>query len=190
MSRSLVIDHLMENNRSQDAAVSYVYCDYREHDGQTAEKLVAILLKQLAISKRDLPQAVNDLYLRFEAPKRQPQQQDLEQAFLLTCRDFEKIYIVIDALDECEASQRRKLLGFLYAARTRLSIRVFITSRSYSDEIIKKFDPIQRLKIEAHKSDLRRYIVQAIENSDHAEVINNDFQQQIVNKVCAAAQNM
>lgn len=175
---------------SQNAAVSYVYCDYREHDGQTAEKLVAILLKQLVISKRNLPRAVNDLYLSFEAQNRQPQQQDLEQAFLLTCREFGRVYIVIDALDECEASDRRKLLEFLCAARTQPSIRVFITSRSYSDKIIAQFDPTQRLKIEAHKSDLRRYIVKAIEKSDHAKVIDNDFQREIVHKVCAAAQNM
>ena len=180
----------MDNNASQDVAVIHVYCDYKEREDQSAEKLIASLLKQLAVIRPSLPQAVQDFHLNAEKQKRQPQQQDFEQAFLLTCNEFDRVYVVIDALDECEASQRKKLLGFLCAARRKPCMRIFITSRSYPEHVITQFDPAQKTIIEADESDLRRYIMQAIEDSDNAEVIDSDFQQVIVDKVCAAAKNM
>ncbi|KAL8828698.1 MAG: hypothetical protein Q9191_002441 [Dirinaria sp. TL-2023a] len=187
---SLVIDHLMDNHASQTIAVAHVYCDYRESEDQSAEKLIASLLKQLAIARPNLPQAVKDFHLDFEKQMRQPQQQDFERAFLLTCNDFDRVYVVIDALDECAASHRRKLLGFLSTARRQPSIRIFITSRSYPEHIIKQFHPAQKLVIEADESDLRKYIIQAVEDSDNSEAIDNEFQQVIVERVCAAAKNM
>lgn len=148
------------------------------------------MLKQLASSSSVLPEAIATFHRAFESKKRRPVQQDFEQAFLNASLDYSAIYIVVDALDECETTQKKKLLDFLHQARKAEHVKVLITSRSYPEHVVDKFQPTQRLRIEAQEDDLKKYIVRAIEQSDNADVIDEPFKEMIVEKVCRAAQKM
>lgn len=183
--RSLVVDHLRDNLSHHNTVVAHVYCNYREHEEQSAEKMIASLLRQLAISSPEIPQAVAELHRKFGQQKRQPLQQDFEQAFLLTCEYYERIFIVIDALDECDATHKKGLLEFLSLIQSRPSVRVLVTSRSFSENFLKHLNAACSTNIGAHETDLRKYILQEIDSSDNVDVIDEDFKYEITDKVGA-----
>ena len=158
--RSLVIDHLRDGFSQQNAVVAHIYCNYGEHEDQSVEKMLASLLKQLVIPSPKIRKPVKEFYQKFRT--RQPQQQDLEQTFLLTCDNYDRVFIVIDALDECDANPKRALLDHI---QSNPSVSIFVTSRSYPENVLKNFEAARRISIGAHVTDLRKYILQEIENS-------------------------
>jgi len=188
--RSLVVDHLRDDLSCYNTVVAHIYCNYREHEEQSAEKMIAILLKQLAISNPEIPQAVAELHRKFGQQKRQPLQQDFEQTFLLTCDYYERIFIIIDALDECDATHKEGLVRFLSLIQSRPSVRILVTSRSFPDNVLKHLNAACSINIGAHETDLRKYILQEIDSSDNIDIIDDDFRYEITDKVCAGAQDM
>lgn len=188
--RSLVVDHLRDDLSHHNAVVAHLYCNYREHEEQSAEKMIASLLKQLTISNPNIPQAVAELHRKFGQQKRQPLQQDFEQTFLLMCEHYKRIFIIIDALDECDATHKKGLLKFLNLIQRKSSVRIMVTSRLFPDNVLRHLDTACSINISAHETDLRKYILQEIDNSDNVDVIDDDFRHEITDKVCAGAQEM
>lgn len=188
--RSLVIDRLREHFSEQDVAISHLYFNYRDQVDQTPEKSIASLLKQLAIAHHTLSKPLLDLYRRFNSQERRPQLQDLEQAFLLACRNFSRVFVVVDALDECDLKYRKGFLRSLSNLQKDQSLSIFVTSRSYEDHVNQLFGSCPRMKIQARESDLRRYILGEIEESHEIDAIDDDLKTTIVERVVEGAQNM
>ncbi|KAK4691933.1 hypothetical protein P7C71_g5177, partial [Lecanoromycetidae sp. Uapishka_2] len=123
--------------------------------------------------------------------RREVQQQDLEQALLLTQADFEQTFLVIDALDECDNEHRKDLLRSLAALQKEPSVRIFLTSRPHlSQEITKKFENPLQVQIGATDHDLRVYLSSKIDDSDNVDVVDKDFKEEIITKVIQAARKM
>ena len=188
--RSLVIDHLRDSLVQQKRVVAYTYCDYEEHENQSAEKIIASLLKQIASADHGIPEPVKSLQQKFKTPGRKPHQRDLEQTFSSTCDNYDQVYIVIDALDECDSRHKKALLGFLEYIRQKPCVKILMTSQSYPESVMKHFEAFRIISIGAHEADLRKYISQEIDRSDNADLINESFKCEIIDKVSAGAQNM
>ncbi|CAD6564823.1 MAG: hypothetical protein ASARMPREDX12_004447 [Alectoria sarmentosa] len=188
---SLVVDHLRDNFLGQKVVVAHLYFDYRIQDYQSTENMVASLLKQLAIPLRKLPIAMLELHQRLQSQQRRPKQQELEQALLLTCREFDRVFVIIDALDECDVrGHRRSFLKALDNIRTESCTSIFITSRSYPEDIKKALENAPQISIGAEDYDLQRYIAREIDNSDNVDVIDENFRNEIITRVCHGAQKM
>ena len=191
MCRSLVVDHLRDNFLGQKVVVAHLYFDYRIQDYQSTENMVASLLKQLAIPLRKLPMAMLELHQRLQSQQRRPKQQELEQALLLTCREYDRVFVVIDALDECDVRGHRKyFLKALHNLQTESCTSIFITSRSYPEDIKKALENAPQISIGAEDYDLQRYIAREIDNSDNVDVIDDSFRNEIITRVSHGAQKM
>ena len=188
--RSLVIDHLRDSFADQNAAIAYIYCNYKEHDDQSADQMLSSLLKQLAISQGKICRPAEELYQRFKSRDRRPQMQDLVQTLLHLCDATGRVFIVIDALDECSSKHKIALLNFLTRIHSKPSASIMITSRSFPENVSKPFISTCKISIGAHKADLKRYILQEIENSDNADIIDETFEQEIVDRISLGAHNM
>lgn len=186
-----MIDHLRHQSEHQNVAVAYLYFDYREQEVLSAERMLASLLKQVAIPKPNIPQPIRELYEKSTVQQRQAQQQELEQALLLTCEEYDRIFIVVDALDECDQIiHRRNLINCLRSLQSSPLISIFITSRSHIEDTNNFFDKASKIVIEAHETDLEKYLLREIEQSDIFEIIDKDFKEEIVQRVSKAAQSM
>lgn len=190
ISRPLVIDHLRDSVVQQETVVAYVYCDYEEHENQSAEKMVASLLKQIASADHEIPEPLKRLHQKFKVQGRTPQQRDLEQTFSSTCENYTRVYIVIDALDECDSRYKKALVEFLEYIRHKQSVKILVTSRSYPESIMKYFKAACKISVGAHEADLKKYILQEIDRSDNADLIDENFKCEMIDKVSAGAQNM
>ncbi|KAL9637688.1 MAG: hypothetical protein Q9164_002040 [Protoblastenia rupestris] len=188
---SLVIDRIRDMFLDQNVVIAHFYFDYRDQESQTADKVIASLLKQLTIAKAEVPQPVSELYQRLKGHQRQPQTQDLEQAFLHTCMAFERVFVVIDALDECDAINHRKpFLEFLDRLHSESSSNIFLTSRPHLEDAKNIYEISSKITIQADDSDLRRYVSKEIERSDAVDDIDEKFKDDIIESVVLGAHKM
>ena len=193
--RSLVIDRLTHAFRDENVVVAYFYFDYSEHgnnaqDYQLEDGMLASLLKQLALAKSRLPVPVLDLHQRMTRQQRQPKQEDLEEALLLTCSEFDRVFVVIDALDECNKSQRNAVLRALSNMSQCSSVSIFVTSRPHTKGISKAFKKSHKIMIEAKPSDIREYVYKTIENSDAVDTFDDGFRDLLVEKISQGSHHM
>ena len=188
---SLVIDHLQEGFRSHDLAMAFTYFDYRDQEHQSPGSIVASLLKHIALEYVDLPEPILDLDRKFKDKNSRAQLKDLENAFSLMCQKLKRVFIVIDALDECdEREHRQTFMQVLHRLREKQNVRLFITSRPHPQDIKKAFSSASQITIEAHDSDLRKYLSNKIENSDAVDLIDEHFKIGIIKKIADRANKM
>ena len=188
---SRVIDRLRNDHIGQKTAIAFVYFDYRDQGSQSLESTVASLLRQVVSQKSALPTSLEELYKTLGKQKLRPQVQDFERILLHVCQDFDQVFIPIDALDECDEAMRRKhFTPFLAALQKIPSIRLFITSRPYPEDIRKALDPAPQIHIQASDTDLRMYLRRRIEESGNADIIDEDFKQRLIDTVTKGAQGM
>lgn len=188
---SLVIDRLRDEYVGQKVAIGFVYFDYQDQRSQSPENVVASLLRQVASQKPVLPTSLLELYTKFGEQNRRPQIQDFELTLLHVCQNFDQVFIAIDALDECDEGQSRKhFLLFLATLQQTPSIRLFVTSRPYPEEIRKAFGSAPQVTVEASDADLRKYLRRKIEDSDSAVIIDEGFKQHLVETIAKGAQKM
>ena len=152
--------------------------------------MLASLLKQLALTKAVLPSPVLDLHQRMTRQQRQPKQQDLEDALLRTCSEFDRVFFVIDALDECTKRQRNAVLRVLTNISQCSSVSMLITSRPHAEDISKAFRGAHKIVIEAMPSDIKKYVDNKIEDSDALDTVDNGFRDLIVERVSQASHQM
>ena len=191
LCRSIVVDYIKDRYPNRNAAVAHFYFNYQDGRKQTAELVLASLLRQIIESRPEMPKPVSELYKRIESQQRQLQQQDLEQAILLTCAGFEQTFIVIDALDECDNEHRKDLLRSLAALQKVPSMAIFLTSRPHvGEEITRKLGNPLQIEIGATDIDLRTYLSRRIDDSDNVDVIDEEFKEEIIVKIIQAAHRM
>ena len=193
--RSLVIDRLPNAFVDGNVVVAYFYFDYCEQgdnaqEYQLDDAMLASLLKQLALTKAVLPEPVLDLHQRMRRQQRQPKQQDLEDALLRTCSEFDRVFFVIDALDECTKSQRNAVLRTLNKICQCSPVSMLITSRPHAQDISKAFEGSHKIVIEAKPSDIKKYVENKIADSDELETINNGFRDLIIEGVNQGSHQM
>ena len=184
---SLVIDRLREHVCEQNAVVAHLYFNYRDQVDQTPEKTVASLLKQVAAAKQITPKPVSDLYQKLSSQERRPPLQDLEQAFLSTCQTFNRVFLIVDALDECDIKYRKGFLRSLSILQSNQCLSIFVTSRSYEDHVNQLFGSCPRMKIQAQEPDLRKFLL----NETHdVDTVDEDLKKAIVDRIVQGAHNM
>ncbi|KAM4056003.1 ankyrin repeats (many copies) domain-containing protein [Hirsutella rhossiliensis] len=87
-----------------------------------------------------------------------------------------RIYIVLDALDECHDPRNRvPLLEVLSCLKRIHTIRFFVTSRLHIHDIDAAFNMHPQIGIEAHEDDLQAYMIQKLNQGDAHNVFDKDF---------------
>ena len=190
--RSLVIDTIQKDISSSKngAALGYIYFDHRSKD-QLSPTLVIRSLARQVISQhaRIPPRLLEQCTALMELGK--PDLKALGSVLLEACAEHPSTCIVVDALDECEEQTYRKgFLQFLDRLRAQAGIRTFLTSRLYPMDVQKALAGAQKLQIEAHDADIRRYINQRIDEDPMADLIEEDFKAQLVEKLIKKAQGL
>ena len=116
---------------------------------------------------------------------------ELESVLIDTCRSFREVFLVIDALDECDFLEHRpRLLKTLQIFRER-SGKLFVTSRPFAHDIRKSFTSGRQLPVFAHQEDIRRFLLGKMDDSVLAkEIMDDDLQQLIVRIIIEQSKGM
>lgn len=151
---SVIIDHLRPILRDNNAALAFTYCAYNDH--KKTEDLIRSLLKQIASQVPFVPDEVKSLYDLYQSQnKPTPRTNDVIQALRSITSRFSRVYVVVDALDECLDDERSDLLDAINKLRPLMNI--LVTSRplaSIKDSLCSDLEQC----IEAANDDITTYI--------------------------------
>ncbi|KAJ5744091.1 hypothetical protein N7533_008961 [Penicillium manginii] len=155
-----VIDNLMTKFYDDDSTgLAYIYFNFRRQHEQELENLLASLIKQLSQTMRVLPEKVTKLHTKHEEKNTRPSVDELSEALLSTVKIYSKVFIVIDALDECHIPDGRlsRFLSEVFYLQKKSAVNVLATSRPIP-EIEMKFQGHPSKNISASEEDIRKYI--------------------------------
>jgi ATP/maltotriose-dependent transcriptional regulator MalT len=124
------VEHLETMFEDDDrVAVACIYCNYKEQAEQTVANLVASLLKQLIQGSHANFDKVHSLYARHRKRNSRPSLEELSRALESEIRTYSKVFVVVDALDECREDDetRAKLQNLLQSLPS--NVNLMVTSR-------------------------------------------------------------
>jgi ankyrin repeat domain-containing protein 50 len=116
---------------------------------------MASLLKQLV---QDCPVISDNVKSFYHSHKKQSTYPTLDQfttALLVEVKTYAKVFIVVDALDECTETDRSRIK--LLRALRSLPVNLMVTSRDIPS-IEEQFPDAQRLHIRASDHDVKHYV--------------------------------
>ncbi|KAF2234280.1 hypothetical protein EV356DRAFT_485663, partial [Viridothelium virens] len=160
---SVVVDDLQQRFREdEEAAIAFLYCDYRERETQTLQNMLSSLWRHF-VQKRLLNNAeCETLEKNFLKRNQRPQAAELLKLLYAEMQKYSKVYVILDALDECEKDHGTRLLKELRAFQPL--VRILITSRFPVGEDSALFDTTEQLRIRASTADLTEYVDKRIES--------------------------
>jgi hypothetical protein len=174
-----------------DHPLAFIYFDYRTQKDESPIYVLASILKQIVASLPTIPNAILETFEKSEVAEHQLSSQEFEKMILSVVGSVKSVYLIIDALDECdEQIHRRSFLKILERFRVDKHIRILVTSRSYPQDIRANFETGPQIEIKAHDSDLRQYLLHELRPIYEFGVINHSFAMEIVSKLIDGAQGL
>ncbi|KAG9230435.1 hypothetical protein BJ875DRAFT_385145, partial [Amylocarpus encephaloides] len=189
---SIVVDYLSASfQRDTGVGIAYLYCNFRRKDEQKAEELLASLLKQLAQGLYLLPESMKHLYDRHKNNRTRPTFNEISSTLQSVGSLYSKIFIVIDALDECQVSDgcRARFLKECFAFQLKSKANLFITSRSIP-EINEHFNSSIRLEIRASDHDIQRYLDGHMSQLPRCVLRSSELQKEVKAEILKAVDGM
>ena len=187
-----MVDHLQTKFPETSVSTTCIYCDYREKGNQAAYDLLASVFKQLVQDCESLSESVKALYNDHVKRNARLPPEELIQALHLEIIRYRRVFVVVDALDECteEGNTRMDLLDTLRSLPG--NINLLVTSRHIST-IASEFIGATTLEVIASDSDVTRYILGRIQREHRlARHIKADpsLRQSLINKIVERARGM
>jgi hypothetical protein len=139
--------------------VAYVYCNFQRQQDQKAEHLLANLLKQLAKHHNSLPSCLKSLYDELTRKNKRPSLEDLSETFQSAASPYSRVFIVVDALDECDDidGSRTEFLDRLLDIQNKIGLNLFVTSRHIRN-IEEKFEGVPSVMIRPSRPDVFNFL--------------------------------
>lgn len=189
---SIVVDYLSTKFRKdQDVGIAFLYCNFRRQHEQSPENLLASVLKQLIQERSSMPDSVRLLYDQHKYKRTQPSMTEISKALVSVVSSFSRVFIMIDALDECEVinGYRSRFQAEISHLQAECNANLFVTSRFIPD-IVNSFKRGIRLEIRADKEDVRKYLDGYILRLPAFVGRNLELQEEIKTKIVEAVDGM
>ncbi|EAW23743.1 ankyrin repeat domain-containing protein [Aspergillus fischeri NRRL 181] len=189
---SVVVDKLeSEFGNDRDVGIAYIFCSFEHRDDQmqNPDSLLASFLRQLGQNLDPIPDSIVALYDKHKVKGTRPSFNETSKALRLVVRRLPRVFIVIDALDECRRLAISRVLDELFNLQAAHNLNLLATSR-FIPEMTAKFQGKPTEEIRAAKADVMIYL-NANMNKLHAFVSRNrQLQQKIIVEISDAAGGM
>jgi NACHT domain len=189
---SLVVDHLCAKFQNDDSVgIAYIYCNFRRQQHQKPKDLLASLVKQLAQRRPFMSGCVETLYRRHSSERTRPSLEEISKVLHTVVKDFSKTFIIIDALDECQTSDRGrgKLVSEMFNLQSGKGVCLFATSRCIP-EVEKEFQGSLSIEIRASDADVQRYLDSHMSQLPSCVSQSSDLQEEIKAEIMNAVDGM
>jgi hypothetical protein len=189
---SIIVEDLSKRfHDDPNTGIAYIYCNFRQHDEQKIDSLLASLLRQLTERRSSLPNIIKDLYERHKHAKSRPSSVELVKAVQYITSGYSRAFILVDALDECQVSNgcRATFLTELFRIQAVSKANILATSRFVPD-VTERFDGKPWLEIEADEHDIQAYLAEHMSHLPSFVQRSPDLQQQIMRNITEAVGGM
>ena len=171
--------------------MAFFYFNFSAEDEQTPVQILSSLLKQLLLQLDELPVRVKQHFDRCIMKGQTPQVNELQDLLLSIPREFDTVYLVIDALDECRVGDcRTELLRAFQAFQA--SMKLMVTSRPHIEDLIENLAHAAQVKLRAVESDIRDYVHKQLDTRKMKKIIGKDenLREEIVTTIVTGAHGM
>jgi hypothetical protein len=188
---SIVVENITTRfYNDKSIGIAYLYCNFRQQHEQKIADLLASLLKQLAGCQPSLSVSVKDLYDRHKPKQTRPSVDEIFRSLQSVVAMYSRVFIVIDALDECQASDCRTiLLSELFSLQAKFRVNLFATSRILP-EISGNFQGNISLEIRASEYDVRKYLDSHLSRLPTFIQRSPDLQEEVKTEIIKAVDGM
>jgi len=184
---SLVVDNLGDQAGGQNTAVACFYFDFTARNKQSPVSILGSLLKQLVCAEREIP---NEISRAYQAQKkviggRGPRLSDIVK-MLQTTSCKKRTFICIDALDECVAGHRVKILDSLNQILQKSpGTRIFITGRPHILAEIRKRLAVRitSVPISPKRGDIITYLHSKLAEDTTPDAMDDTLEADILKKI-------
>ena len=184
---SLVIDRLCDQARGRKVAVACFYFDFAAQKEQSSASMLGALLKQIVSGMEEMPEEIAQAYEDDKSviDGRGPQLTDIVN-MLQTTTSRKPTFICLDALDECLAGYRVKLLSSLNKILQRSpDTRVFVTGRPHIQvEVEKRLSGrVTTICIAPRRHDIINYLHSRLEEDTMPDAMDSSLKADILKKI-------
>ena len=184
---SLVVDRLCDQTRGQNTAVTCFYFDFAARKEQTVTSMLGSLLKQIVSGtggiREDIWRALRE---QNEAVNgRKPQLTDIVKMLRLITSS-QRIFMVIDALDECTAVQRFRLFDSLKEILEKSpGGRIFVTGRPHiGAEIETRLSGrVTTVSVGPTRDDILRFLHARLSEDETPDAMDEGLERDILAKI-------
>ena len=183
---SLVVDSLCDLTRGQNVAVAYFYFSFARKE-QTSTSMLGALLKQVVEGLEEMPGEIAQAYeyQKRDTDGRGLQLPDIVKMLRITSSE-KRTLICIDALDECAADHRVKLLGSLNQILLGSpGTRIFMTGRPHIlPEIRGRLaGGVTSISITPKRDDIITYLHSKLEEDPNPDAMDSSLEADILRKI-------
>ena len=191
---SLVMDRLGDRAGSQGVTVAGFYFDYAAQKVQSPASMLGAVLKQVISGLGEVPKEIARAY---EVQKqviggRGPQLPDIVKMLQNTV-SIKRTFICIDALDECVAGYRVKILASLdQILRSSPGARMFVTGRPHIEaEVGKRLSGRGTvIRITPQRHDIISYLHHRLEEDTTPDAMDGNLKADIMRKISKDVSDM
>ena len=188
-----MIDSLCDHAGEEDIAVAAFYYDFLSQQEQTINNIVGGILKQL-VGRGGVAKDLREAFQKAkkEVGGRGPRLLDLMGMLKTTIASLPRVFICIDALDECLPKCLPEFLESLKdIVRESPSTRIFLTGRPHVGEDVRRyFVKTVVVPISPNPDDIRNYVEMRLERDPEPEAMTNDLRVDIVKVILEKISNM
>ncbi len=191
MIAAIAIDHIWKYIQDTDIGVAYLYCNYKTQADQTAPNLAATILKQLIQERPSTAEPVVNLYDHYADRRTRPSFEEITIALQAVVSSYSKVYVVIDALDECPDynGSRSQVLGMLRNLQSKGNLSLMATSR-FIPEVVQNFSLSPILEVRASASDVKRFVASQLYRLPRFVQRDSGLQKAVQDKISMAVDGM
>jgi len=184
---SLVIDELCDRAGKQNATVACFYFDFAAQKEQSPTSMLGALLKQLVCGLEETPEEVLQAYQgqKNAIGGRGPKLSDIVK-MAQTTSSKKRTFICIDALDECAAGDRVKILDSLNQILEKSSgTRIFVTGRPHIRSEIRRClaGRVTSISISPKRDDIVRYLHNRLREDTTPDAMDSRLEADILKKI-------
>jgi hypothetical protein len=166
----------------------YIFFDYKDVQNQTAEKVIASLLKQLIFSIKTIPSTLQRMYNEAKSGSPRPILSDFVDIFIAQAKSASFV-VLFDAFDECQQQGIvcSQIIQKMYASKIKISIthRPHVLQSPEFD-----FKEFTKMEIRAQGEDIENYISRQLEIEERAKRLTEIFKTVIIKEIKDQANGM
>lgn len=184
---AMVIRHLTQHCQTTGCkdAVAFLYFSYDQRETDSKAKLIGRLSRQLISQSDEVPSAVESAFHRSRGAKPSDGEQEEILQSMVGC--FNRIYVVVDALDEGEELHMKVVSTIRSLPKNK--VKLFATSRP-NLEIESQFRDALRIWVSATVTDIENYAISRFNRFPSRVSGNAELREQVVRAIVASTQGM
>ncbi|KAL4882924.1 hypothetical protein BJY04DRAFT_217008 [Aspergillus karnatakaensis] len=189
-----IIEGAINTSQQGSTASCFFFCDYKSVETQNPIIVLSSLASQLARQDSRAFAILDDYYQQLHPDKRSSNSlsiTELSNRLVAMAKIFNRVYLVVDALDECGTSSAltEELVGLVNQAP---SISIALLSRD-EVHIRDHLEPLQHIEIAAQSGDVQLYVRAELEERIQKRKLRlnkESFKEEIIQALIDGAKGM